>query len=303
MTPSNPVGQQRAIKKIDRDLSIRLANSQRKIKIMLRSIPRKNRVVADIQNGLAINLAVTEYEATASDIESMQIDIERILNQELLDNPTGDFMPVNWYYKDDIEQPYRAGVAEEINETNHLVEAAIIAGLYKSRIVPRTLSVEEVLLSQPYRDALNKVYAKNYGYIKSLSKRTASQVYAVINEGMAAKKNVTTIGQEITDRFEVAVSSGQRIAVTETNRAFNDGKMNAGDLITKETGVKTAVRHISALISTTRHTHAIRHQRIYTREAQEAWWSSSPEGVPARINCYCSIKTVLLDGKNKPIIL
>lgn len=294
-SPSNPVNQQRAIKKINRDLSIRLERAQRKIKIMLRSVPRKTRVIVDIQNGLTVNLAVTSYETTQADIEALQIEIEHILNQELLDNPTGVFMPVNWYYKEDIEQPYRAGVAEEVNETNHLIEAAIIAGLYKSRIVPRTLSVQEVLLSQQYRDALGKVYAKNYGYIKTLASRTAAQVYAVINEGMSAKKNVTTISGEITERFDVAKSSAQRTAVTGANRAFNDGKLNAGELITNETGVKTAVRHMSSLISTTRSWHAARHQKIYTREAQERWWDEGSN----RLNCYCYVKTVLLDGNNK----
>ena len=295
MNPTNPPNQSRSIKRIDSHLSIRLDSAQRTIKAMLRSIPRKTRQVVDIVN----NLAVTEYDMSAGDIEQLRIDIERILNQALLENPTGDTMPASWFYQDDIEVPYRAGTITEINETNHLVEAAIIAGLYARGIVPRTLSIEEVLLSQPYRDALSKVYAKNYGYIKTLSQRTAAQVYSVINEGMAAKSSVSTIASEISERFDVAKSSAERIAVTETNRAFNDAKLNAGDLISKETGVKTAVRHISALISTTRSWHAARHQKIYTREAQEQWWDEGSN----RINCYCSVQTVLLDGKNKPIIL
>lgn len=293
MTIHNPVNQQRAIKKLDRDLTIRLSRAEQKIKLMLRSIPRKTRTIVDIQNRLAVNLVITEYELSPAEIEQMIADIQRILNQELLDSPQGEDIPPNWYYKPDIEQPYRAGTIEEINETNHLIEAAIIAGLFARRILPRTLSIEEVLLSSQYQEALNAVYAENFGFVKSLSNRTASQVYGVINDGISAGSSVTQISRDITDRFDVSKSSANRIAQTEVNRAFNDAKINAGKLISSETGVKTAVRHISALLSTTRPHHARRHQLVYTREAQEAWWNEGSN----RINCF--IEGTRVNGRFK----
>ena len=297
MSKHNPVNQQRAINKTARSLRVRLGTAQRRIKKIMRAIPRKRRTIADIIN----NLAVTEYGISASEREQLEIAIERILNEELLDNALGGEMPFDWYYKDDIEPPYRAGTATEVNETNRLIDAAIIAGALAigARGFTRKITVEEVLLSSEYRALLEKVYIRNYVSVKGLAKRTTTQLVQAINGGFDSRLNITDIAEEIAARFDVADSSARRIAQTEVNRAFNDAKMDAGDLIAKQTGVKTAVRHISALIPTTRPDHAARHQQIFTREAQEQWWN----GGINRINCYCSVQTVLLDGKKKPIIL
>ena len=297
MKQSNPVGQQRAINKTAKSLIIRLNNSERRIKAIMRKIPRKKRTIADIIN----NLSFTEYDIDAGQRNELAQAIERILNDELLDDPLGQQIIFDWYYKDEIEPPYRTGTATEVNEANRLIDAAIIAGVLAIGVrgFTRKITVEEALLSSEYRILLEEVYVRNYVAVKGLAKRTTTQLVQAINGGFDSRLTITDIAEEIAARFDVADSSARRIAQTEVNRAFNDAKMDAGDLIAKQTGVKTAVRHISALIPTTRPDHAARHQQIFTREAQEQWWNSGIN----RINCYCSVQTVLLDGKKKPIIL
>ena len=52
--------------------------------------------------------------------------------------------------------------------------------------------------------------------------------------------------------------------------------------------------HVSALVDSTRPTHAARHGKLYTREQQREWWSESSN----MINCLCStVEVVMLNGE------
>ena len=73
--------------------------------------------------------------------------------------------------------------------------------------------------------------------------------------------------------------------------------MQAGDLISQRTGLRSAVMHISALTATTRAHHAARHGLIYTMEDQISWWNEGAN----RINCKCSINTVLITKSGKAV--
>ena len=139
---------------------------------------------------------------------------------------------------------------------------------------------------------------RKYLVIKGLSDGVATQIVGVINNGIDGKLSISKIAENINGRFDVSKSSARRIAQTEVNRAFNDAKLNVGELAEQRTGIKTAVRHISALLATTRPHHAARHKKIYSRAAQESWWA---EGVN-RINCRCTIESVLINKKNRDTI-
>lgn len=272
--------------------------SRRKaLKSVIRKLVSANNRINAVARGLSVNLAVTDYNVTAQGLQDIQLEIEGILNQELLGSINGELMPSDWFYKDEIETPYRAGTVETVNETNHLIDAAILALLFKGKITPRKLTIQEVLLSSEYRELLDKVYIKNFQTLKSLSKNTAEQIIQTINSGIDAGKSRREIIKEINARFSVSKSRAKRIVNTEVNKAYNDAKIDSAALIEKETGVKTKVRHISALLPTTRPHHAARHRKIYTRAEQTAWWDSGVN----RINCYCKIETVLVNSKGREI--
>ena len=290
---SNPNNQQRNVKRVNRQLSIRLSNSQQRIKKIVRDIPRKASTIIDTP--LVTHLRITEYDITPEERQRLAEEIHALINEELLENEAGADMPENWFYKSEIEIPYRQGVITEIEETNRLIEAAIIAGILLQAV---TLEPFNLIRSSIYQKFLKKVYVRNYLTIKGLSDSVATQIVGVINNGIDAKLSISKIAENISARFDVSKSSARRIAQTETNRAFNDGKINMGELAEQETGIKTAVRHISALLPTTRPHHAARHRKIYSRSAQQSWWS---EGVN-RINCHCTIESVLINKKNRDTI-
>lgn len=297
-TKADPTGQASSRKKGTLTLNRKLIKSEREIKALFRTVPKKRKTKATITNDLLVNANTVfyEYEITDQELAQLQKSIEFILNNELLETQTGN-MPFNWYWKDNIEQPYRQGTAEELVSYNQLISAAVIAGVLVKGLPPRQVPIESVLLSQSYREALNKVYVANFENIKTLSQRTASQVIQRINAGIDAGSTPTAIAEEISERFEVSRSSAKRIADTEINKAYNDSKIRANDTAAAETGLRSGVIHISALTPTTRNTHAARHGNAYTTVDQLSWWDSGTN----RINCKCTTISVLIDSKGKVV--
>ena len=138
------------------------------------------------------------------------------------------------------------------------------------------MSVEEVLLSESYRAALNGAQVSNFNTIKGLSENTSTQVLQRVNAGIKAGEKPSVIAANISERFKIAKSAAKRISETEVNTAYNDARLDAANVMSKQTGLRAAVIHISALTPTTRSTHAARHGNSYTVEDQRQWWNISP---------------------------
>lgn len=258
---------------------------------LFRSVPKSRRTVTKVRN--QEQQVVYDYDQTPEQNESFSREIEAIIALLLLQTASGDTMPQNWWLKPDFEEPTRQGTLEELNEFNRLITAAIGAGvLGAGGIIPQRISPEVVLSSQRYLQELRQVYIDNFQTIKSLSDTTANQVIRTVNAGMRAGLTPTEIAKQITERFDVAQSSANRIAQTEVNKAYNEAKTRATKQAGEISGLKPLVRHISALLPTTRSWHAARHMLVYTIEQQNAWWDEGAN----RINCHCTINTVLQDN-------
>jgi SPP1 gp7 family putative phage head morphogenesis protein len=290
-TKSDPTGQAVNRNKSTRRLSVRLTRAEREVKALFRAVPRTRRTQTRIVN--AEQIAVYDYDFDQAEFGR---SVEFILNDELLETQT-DVMPFGWYWKDDVELPYRQGTVEEVRDFNVLVTGAVAAGVLINGLPPQAVPVEQVLLSEPYRAALNNAQVSNFTTIKGLSERTTAQVLQRINAGIQAGDTPTLIANEISERFDVAKSSAKRIAETEINQAYTNAKLDATDILREQTGLRAGVIHISALSPTTRQTHADRHGNAYTTADQRQWWAITPN----RINCKCNIRSVLIDRQGNVV--
>ena len=291
-TDQDPAGQRVSRTRTSRKLQQRLALAEKEILRSFRAVPRTRRTEAVISN----RQVVYDYDLTPEQQEDLQIGIRDTLDESL--ETTGMFVPLLWWYKPEVEQPYRQGTLEELNRFNVLIGSAIALGLVGlDRLPPQVIAPEVLLSSQPYLESLRSVYVQNYGTIKSLSNRTADQVIQRINAGLSAGNSPTDIAKEIRGRFDVSDSNAKRIANTEINRAYNNGKMDAVELAAKESGLRAGVIHISALLQTTRKTHAKRHGKAFTVEEQRSWWDSGSN----RIQCKCTTRSILLDSKGRVV--
>ena len=290
-TKADPTGQARNRNKGTRRLTARLTKAERQVKALFRDIPRTSRRQTRIVN--AEQTTIYDYEFDQAEFERL---IQMILNEQLLETQA-DTMPLTWFWKDDVELSYRQGTTEEIRDFNQLIAAAVAAGVLINNLPPEPVPIEQVLLSEPYRTTLNNVQVSNFSTIKDLSEKTTSQVMQRITAGIQAGDTPTEIANEISERFGVAKSDAKRISKTEINKAYNDAKLDATQLLAERTGLRAAVIHISALTPTTRQTHADRHGNAYTVADQLKWWNTRPN----RINCLCTTRTVLIDRSGKVI--
>ncbi len=291
-TQQDPTGQASNRKSATRALSKRLASIKQFTLRRFKAIPKKRIERRNIVN----NQVFYEYDISAQELATLRNDIAAVSNEQLLesqDDPTLLF----WYYTSEIERPYRQGTIQEVTVVNRMIDEATAAGIALVALPLVRLDVEAVLNSEAYIQGLLKELNAAVGDIKKLAADTAADMYGVINRGIQAGNSPRTIATAITERFDVSVSRAERIAVTEVNKAYNDAKMNLGEISSKQIGVRSAVLHISALIPTTRPHHAARHGNTYTYQAQLAWWDSGAN----RINCHCTTQTVLVDRKGQPI--
>lgn len=298
---NDPTGQASRRRKATRVLDVRLNRAENRIKRLIRALQPKRRTVTPIRNVDAT--IVYDYDLTPEETAILEATIRAIINEEL--ETTGATVPVGWFWADQLAPPYREGVLEEANRIEQLIQAAVIAGLLRPQqnipdLVTRVVALEPVprLPGQPRPVVgLRTLVVQNYSIIKSLSDRTAAQVIQAINQGVGAGLSRSAIVEDIVERFDVARSNAKRIADTEINRAYNNGKLTATQAVKTETGIRTGVLHISALLPTTRDSHADRHGNAYTVEDQLRWWDSGVN----RINCKCSTSSVLIDNQGNII--
>lgn len=288
-TSADPTGQRYNRARTVRLTDARLERARRAIVTLFRDIPYQRKTVPKVRNQQ--EQPVYTYDLTPEQLEILNNKIRQILDAELIETE-GNTVPIKWWYKQEIEQPVRQGTLEQINEYNQLIALALALGITGlGGMPPQRIAPEVILLSPSYLEELRNVYIENFQSIKSLSDNTAAQVIREINNGIKSGNTPANIVKNINTRFDVSESNAKRIVNTEVNKAYNDARMRAAKAAAESTGLDSFVRHISALLPTTRKHHAARHSLIYTVDQQAAWWDEGAN----RINCYCSVETVLRD--------
>jgi hypothetical protein len=263
----------------------RLRRARIKIKELFKLIPRERivqRVIPNVETVSLWNYDITEFE-----LSRLETDIELIIRGEL-ETATVD-PPFGWWFAKYDEQAYRVGAVQENINIQQLVSGLIV--------LPFVLSDEQLLARPLIVDNIAKEVRASYTAISGMSDRTSNRVFQTIVNGINGNRSPREIREEINAAFDIASNDAKRIVDTEINRANNNARTATAQLYRDEFGIPTAVLHISALLSVTRASHAARHGNVYTPEQQNEWWSRDHN----RINCKCSVRTVLLDSEGRVI--
>ncbi|MCK5132689.1 MAG: hypothetical protein KAR40_11125 [Candidatus Sabulitectum sp.] len=291
-TKADPTGQRNNRAKAIKQVNKRLAVAFSKVLTLFNAIPRTRRTEAKVGNASSV---VYDYDISPQQIETLEAEVTTLIAISL--GTTDERVPANWWYKPNIELPFRQGVTQELIEFNQLIAGAAVAGVTVRGMPPRPLPVELVLSSPKYFELLNYEYVRNYGIFSNLSSQTSYQVMERIEAGMQAGATPSMIADDIAERFKVAGSNASRIVRTEVNWSYNNARMSAIELAAGETGLRSAVMHISSLTPTTRTWHAARHGKVYNVADQRAWWSRGAN----QINCLCSVHAVLVDDEGNVV--
>lgn len=271
----DPTGQARNRRLANRALVVRIRQARNEVVRIVKAIPNQR---------VTVNQQSFSY---TYDFNQLQEQITQAIAETILET-TGVALPADWYFSQYVENPFRQGIVESVRDVNRLLEQA---GIASGQRFFSEISTDSVLFSQRYADAFTKTNGQSWVAIKGMNDRTTSQVLHTVVDSLDAGLSKTKISQLIKERFDVAESSANRIAQTEVNRAFTDGKLDGADITSEQTDSNVGVIHISALLLTTRDSHAARHLGKYTTVQQRQWWAQGSN----RINCHCSVEPVLLD--------
>lgn len=219
-----------------------------------------------------------QYDFSAQRAASISDEIQRILDEVLLE---GDSFNQFWM---GIEVTSSYEAATRIAQGN-------LASISADYAAQRTIA--DILYSEPYMRRLGIAYSSSYSDWKGLSDQGRSQLASVITEGIATGKNPSGVTEDIVKRLDVSKSYAKQMAQTEITGALRQARRDEAGEANALLGLNVGILWSSALLPTTRMTHAQRHGKVYSAEEVADFYSRDGN----RYNCHCgNTECLIIDG-------
>lgn len=242
------------------------------------------------------------YEVDAMQMSAIDQLIARIVNQWVMDGQ-GLWSP-QWYLNNYIFQSWEAGMSDSLQSLQNISPADVVG--QELSVEVRALDVEQLLMTPAYKRPMELVAARTFNDMDNLSSQMINDLRFILAQSIADGVSGRDVAKRIQKKLWPEKGGykfrAERIARTEVNAAYAQAYLEVNDDLNKNVydkgGFEARIMHLSALTATTRATHAARHGGIYTSDEQAMWWASGSE----RINCLCSVTSVLVDKKTgKPL--
>jgi hypothetical protein len=174
--------------------------------------------------------------------------------------------------------------------------AANLAGLSPAYAAGRSL--QSIMYSEPYRNRVGIAQTKSYDHWSGQSAQIRAELSQIIGSAIADGRAPREVRALIRARLDVSASKARAFAQTDITDSLRQARWAEDDAATEELGLDLRELHTSALLPTTRHTHAARHGKVYTTQEMRDWYAKDGN----RYNCHCSSTTCLIDASGKPIL-
>lgn len=219
-----------------------------------------------------------QYDFSAQRAASISEEIQRILDEVLLDGAGFNQLWIGV----DVSGAYESGI--RIAQGN-------LANMSADYAVQRTIS--DILYSEPYMRRLGIAYSSTYSDWRGLSDQGRAQLASVITEGIATGKSPSGVKDDIVKRLDVSHSYAKQLAQTEITGALRKARQDEATEANVLLGLNVAILWSSALIPTTRVTHAQRHGGVYSPQEVSEFYSRDGN----RYNCHCgNTEVLIIDG-------
>ncbi len=220
-----------------------------------------------------------QYDFSAQRAASISDEIQRILDEVLLDGADYNRLWIGI----DVGGAYESGM--RLAQGN-------LANMSTDYAAQRTIS--DILYSEPYMRRLGIAYSSTYSDWRGLSDQGRAQLASVITEGIATGKSPSGVKDDIVKRLDVSHSYAKQLAQTEITGALRKARQDEATEANVLLGLNVAILWSSALIPTTRVTHAQRHGGVYSPQEVAEFYSRDGN----RYNCHCGNTEVLIvDGE------
>lgn len=276
---SDPVGAAMRLNKIDRKIKARYAALKVSVTDLFNAIPR-NAVNAD---STAVAAGVYHYDFSAARAASFLDDLQRAIDNGIMDGaPQGQM----WAGLD-VQDAYQAGAVTAHSQLSNL-----------SSMYAESRPIAAILYSSPYIERLQIAYTQTYSDWRGLSDTARSDLASTIMEAIARGDNPRNVAGRISERLDVSMSRARSMAQTEVTGALRLANRREVVEARELLGLDTVMLWTSALMATTRATHAARHGKYYTPEEIDEFYSVNGN----KRNCHCAqTPALIMDGK--PAIL
>lgn len=271
----DPTGQAGNRLRAKREISRRVNSLREPVLQMLDSLPI---------DSITINKTRYEYQVNPGRLISLFGELEFYFYQAL----EIDTFKRGWFLNEHLGSAWRQGTAKSFNRLKTLAEAVAPAR-------GELMSLDSVLTSPEYAQRFDFISARAFENMKGFAGQAATDLGKILGEGVALGQSPRVIARDIRKKFdEIEGYRALRIARTEVNHSFTEARYEQTKDVRERLGLEIKVMHVSALVDSTRPSHAFRHGKLYTLEDQREWWAEGRN----LINCLCStVEVVFIDGE------
>ncbi len=159
-------------------------------------------------------------------------------------------------------------------------------------------SLEQVVMSEPYRTRVGLAQIKSYEHWTGIKADAQSKLAGIIGRAVADGLNPRAARKLIEEGLEVSRSRALQYAQTDITDTLRQARWAEAEDAQESLGIKVGMLWTSALLPTTRATHAVRNGQVYTTEAVRTFYGQNGN----RYNCHCGQTECLLNAAGKPIL-
>lgn len=276
-TPADRTGTLGILRRAVREINRRWAGLQADVLAIFEVIP-----VYAINAGESIDMF--RYGLTPEQMARLSAELQAAVERWIADGRDPASM---FWWSQYVSESAQLGTAQSVANLTSLSPAYAAA---------RT--IEAVIYSEPYVQRLAMAQFKSYEHWTGLAAAQKSELAQVIGRAVTDGKNPRAIADEIKERLGVSLSKAKSYAQTDITDTLRQARWAESEQAQQDFGIKIGLLWTSALLPTTRPSHAAKHGRIMTAAAVREFYGRDGN----RYNCHCSQTEALLDADGKPIL-
>lgn len=244
------------------------------------------------------NKTFYSYDISTERYESINDFIERLLYGELLESINGR-RPQNWFYQSYLSSAYNDAIRDTIQSSKNMADPKVVGD--EISMIVRQLDADAFNPQQV--QSLGLVYSRVFNEMKGLTDSMKVDLSETLTRGMASGLGIREITQDIAKRVGVGFSRAQRISRTEILGAYRTAqraktKQINDDIYANSPFVQKQL-WFSALASTSRPNHVVKHGETFDIQEVEQFYSENGNS----INCLCSQSPILVNRKTGEVVM
>lgn len=215
------------------------------------------------------------YEMSATDLDDLLDDIQRVLDSHLLQGGKNE----SWFMGYVMGQIQR-GVGDAHRQLAR-----------QSARYDNSVTLAERLSSPEVQNQIAQMRLSTFSDWTEISDTARADLSRVLVDAVARGVNPRETAKVISQRLDVSESKARTVAQTEQLGALRKAHSAESDWARDELGINNKLLWLSALKPVTRWWHAARHGQLYTSQEIDAFYAEGGN----KFNCYCSQIPALVD--------